>query len=505
MSVKQNVIANFLAQGWTALMGLAFVPFYLRVLGVEAWGLVGFMSMLQAWLVLLDMGLSPTLNREMARFSAGTHSAQSIRDLLRSLELIYGVIAIVIIGLVWVTAPWVATHWLKLATLSAESVTQAIRVMGIVLAARMVELVYSSAIQGLQKQVWLSAAQSLVATLRWGGAALVLAFAGASIEAFFVWQGLVSLLAVAALCRQTHHLLPHGERKARFDPIAVRRIQGFAGGIFAITLLAVLLTQVDKLLLSKLVSLQAFGIYTLASSVAGTLYFLVGPIVTAVSPRLNELVARTDQDALIETYHRASQWLAVSLVPAAMVMTVFPEPLLYVWTGNGELAKHTAPFLTLLALGTLCNGLMHIPYRTQLAFGWTGFAIRVNLVAVVLIIPFIVWAVPRFGAIAAAWAWLALNAGYVIVSIHYMHRRIFPGEKWQWYWNAVIRPLAAALVVTFAMWWLTPLPKSRLLLAATMLVVGSVVMASVMITVPASRAFFLMQFKRWRKGLLWSR
>ena len=112
-------------------MGLAFVPIYIRYLGVEAWGLVGFMSMLQAWLTLLDMGLSPTLSREMARFQAGAHSAQSIRDLLRSMEVIYGGVAVAVVGTVWLIAPWVAVHWLSATQLPVTSVAQAIGMMGL--------------------------------------------------------------------------------------------------------------------------------------------------------------------------------------------------------------------------------------------------------------------------------------------------------------------------------------------------------------------------------------
>ena len=84
--LKRNLIANFLGQGWTALMGLAFIPLYIKYLGMEAYGLIGLFALLQAWLSLLDMGMTPTLSREMARFTGGSHSAQSIRDLLRSIE-----------------------------------------------------------------------------------------------------------------------------------------------------------------------------------------------------------------------------------------------------------------------------------------------------------------------------------------------------------------------------------------------------------------------------------
>lgn len=495
MSLKKNTVANYLGQGWTALMGLAFVPVYIRYLGMEAWGLVGFMSMLQAWFTLLDMGLTPTLSREMARFQAGAHSAQSIRDLLRSLEVIYGAVAIAVASIVWVIAPWLAVQWLTAAQISAETLAQSISVMGLVIAARMVEQVYRGAIQGLHRQVWLNGMQSLLATLRWAGAVGVVAWWGGGIEAFFWWQGLVSLLTVAILARQTYHWLPCGERSARFDLGAIMRIRRFAGGMVVTTLLALLLTQMDKLLLSKLVSLEEFGYYTLAASAAGALYFLVAPIATAVSPRLTELVAKSEQQVLIDTYHRASQWLAAVLIPAAVVMAAFAEPLLYVWTGNISLAQQAAPLLALLALGTLCNGLMHVPYMAQLAHGWTGFAVRMNIVAVGFIVPAVLWAVPRYGAIGAAWAWVALNAGYVLIGVHFMHIRLLPAEKWRWYRRAVIAPLIVGTITALALQKLVILPQNRVAMAVVLTGIGLLVMAAVMCAIPVSRAIFKLQHK----------
>ena len=497
MSLKKNVLANYLGQGWTALMGIAFIPVYIHYLGMEAWGLVGFMSMLQAWFTLLDMGLTPTLSREMARFQAGAHGAQSIRDLLRSLEVIYGGVAVAVVGIVWLGAPWVSVHWLSATQLSDASVTQAIGVMGMVLAARMVEQVYRGAIQGLQRQVWLNGAQSVLAALRWGGVVGVLAWVDSSIEAFFLWQVLVSLLSVVILARQTYCWLPPGERPSRFDLAALASIRSFAGGMAVTTLLALLLTQVDKLLLSKLVSLEEFGYYVLAASVAGALYFLVTPVSTAVSPRLTELVAKSGQQALIDTYHQASQWLAAVLTPTALMMAVFAEPLLYAWTGNADLANQTAPLLVLLALGTLCNGFMYVPYMTQLAYGWTGFAVRMNIVAVSFIVPAVLWAVPRFGAIGAAWAWLALNAGYVLVGMHFMHRRLLPGEKWRWYRDAVFKPLAiGSIALLMVRHWVT-LPQNRVALAGILAGIALAAMVAVLWAVPASRAFLRIQLKRF--------
>ena len=88
MSLRKNVVANFVGQGWRAIMSLVFLPLYIDYLGMEAFGLIGIFVMLQAWLRLVDLGMRPAVLREMARFTGGEHDAESIRDLLRSIEIV---------------------------------------------------------------------------------------------------------------------------------------------------------------------------------------------------------------------------------------------------------------------------------------------------------------------------------------------------------------------------------------------------------------------------------
>ena len=66
--IKQNIIANFGGKAWQALMSLAFVPLYIKFMGIESYGLVGIFTSLLALFGLLDMGLSTTLNRSWQGF-----------------------------------------------------------------------------------------------------------------------------------------------------------------------------------------------------------------------------------------------------------------------------------------------------------------------------------------------------------------------------------------------------------------------------------------------------
>jgi O-antigen/teichoic acid export membrane protein len=454
--LKRNLIANYLGHGWTALMGLAFIPLYIQFLGIEAFGLIGLFALLTAWLSLLDMGMTPTLSREMARFTGGYHTAQSIRDLLRTIEFITLGIAVLIASGVALGANWIASSWLQAEALPVDVVAQAFAIMGLVTALRFMESIYRSSIIGLQRQVLFNIVDSSLATVRGLGAVAILAWVSPTIQAFFLWQGLVSILTLGILASVIYGSLPRAERMARFSLAALRSVWRFAAGMIGITFLVLLLTQVDKILLSKLLSLSDYGYYALAAIVAGALYMLISPITQAFYPRLCELHARGDNAGLIETYHKGAQLVSVLAGSAGIVIILFSETLLRLWTQDQDLAARTAPLLSLLMLGNLLNGLMWIPYQTQLAHGWTSLTVKINVVAVLVIVPAILWATPRYGAEGAAWVWVSLNAGYVIIGVHFMYRKILSAEKWRWYIHDLMMPLgagvAAAFVVKYGLW-----------------------------------------------------
>ncbi len=326
-------------------MGVAFVPFYIRYLGIEAYGLIGIFAILQSSLALLDMGMKPALGREMARFTAGAHNAQSIRDLLRSIEIIGAITSIGIALVIWGAATWLASDWINSKDLPTNVVAQSITVMGIVVALRLVESIYVSSIVGLQRQVLESIVSSSMVTARGLGAVGVLAWVSPTIEAFFVWQGIISLITVPILATIVYRELPAAPRPAIFSRAAIIGIWRFAAGVTLITLLALLLTQVDKILLSRLLPLKVFAYYALAGVLTNTLYMMTSPISAAFYPQFTELATRLDSVALRRAYHQASQLTAVVVGGAAVMLIIFAYPVLYLWTANAELSLKVAPLL----------------------------------------------------------------------------------------------------------------------------------------------------------------
>src|SRR5262249_45956501 len=124
-------------------------------------------------------------------------------------------------------------------------------------------------------------------------------------------------------------------------------------------------------------------------------------------------------------------------------------------------AEAAAPYLTLLAVGTMLNGVMSTPYSLVLAFGRTRLLIGFNGILVVLCIPGIYFGVSMFGAIAAGYVWIAVAASGVIVAVPLMHRKVMGAEKWRWYGEDFGLPAAAAFLAVYAVQLAMPGPAAH--------------------------------------------
>jgi O-antigen/teichoic acid export membrane protein len=499
-SIKRNLIATYISQGWVALMGVAFVPLYVRYLGIEAYGLIGAFSVIYSLLVFLDFGVSPTLMREVSRFTGGASSATEIRNLLRTAEAIaFTISALILLGL-WLSSGWLAVHWFKASKLDPSTVTNAVKAMGLVASLRFVESIYRGTITGLQSLTLLGALNALAATLRGLGAVAVLAFVSNSIGAFFLWQAAVSVLSLAVLASATYASLPKGNHAARPSLQAARGVVGFASGMMLITILSLGLTQADKLILSTLLPLAEFGRYSLAALVAVSLEMIAEPAFRAFGPRFAKLHAAGDEAGLALKYHQAAQLVSIIAGSAAVVLIFFAQPFLSLWTRDPRLAEQTAPILQVLALGYLLNLCVFIPYLAQLAHGWTSLTVRVASVALAIVIPALLWIVPRYGAIGAAWVWTALNATYFVVIIHFMHRQILKQEKWHWYARDVFCPIASAIIGVGLIRLAIPLDRlSPLGIAAVLVLAACTALVLATMSSPVYRAIVSREVLERRK------
>lgn len=444
--LRRNTLANLVGGNWPSFLGVFLIPFYLKFLGIESYGLVGFFVILQSVTALLDMGISTTLNREMARVSVQQGKAQEQRDMLRTLETVYWSLSLCAGIVIFLMAPVISRHWVNPQSISVTTLQNTFRLIGLAIALQFPSSFYQGGLMGLQQQVLVNAILVVMATLRGVGAVLVLWLISPTIEAFFVWQIVVNGVQACVNMFVLWRSLPASDSRPRFRVRLLRDVWRFSAYVSGNAIVGVLLSQLDKVILIKMLPLENFGYYTLAWSMAAALWAIIVPINNALFPQFVQLFEKNDEAPLAGLFHRASQVMTVALIPTAVVFVLFSKEILLAWTGSQAVAEQTYVLASLLVIGVSLNGISSVPANVAYAFGWPQLVMYVNLGQAIILLPAIVILVPSYGAVGAAVIWVVLNSTYLFVMLPMMFRRYLRTEGRNWYLKDVGIPLGGVVM-----------------------------------------------------------
>ena len=495
-----NVLVGGLARVWRLGLQFVFTPIYIALLGPEAYGLVSVNATLVLLIAFLDGAVSPVVVRELGRMAQDPDAAPRMRRLVRSLEYLSVATAAVIGILVAVAAPWIAQHWLQAGSLSQAEVTNALRLMGFGLALQWPSLLYSAVVLALHRQGDAFRVMLPVTLVQAAGAALVLWLHGPDILAFLSWQACLFGISSAILARVAWRALPPAPDAARFALEEIRRVWRFAAGSFVIYIAASLLTQADKVVMARVLALDAFAGYALAFFVAQNAATLVmAPISSAVHPHLAALVAAGDQKRLYEEYLRWSELTALVGFTLLGTLAVFPAPPLQLWLGTSSpLIAPIADLLPLVLLGTLLNALVAMPFGLMMATGWVRRLGAFNGALALLYCLLLWWLAPLYGILVGPVLWVAVNVSYFAVLLPWLHSFYLRGFGRRWFWQAIAVPGLTAVAVLGVARLALPADLSRWHGIAAAALVSLVLGGSLLLVLPRARQDCFGLLRRFR-------
>lgn len=495
MSWKWNFIINVLGKGGAVLVAFVFTPILVRMMGIEGFALVAFFTTFLSITFVLDFAFGITMTRELARFSLAPEKADEARDLTRSLEYFYLGIGITIALLLAASASWITRNWLILHALSFADVRNAVMLMGGAIGLQAPLGMYTGAMYGLDRQPMLNLAQFLLALARFGGAVLAMLAFGADVVVFFGWQLGFSAVQTLIMRHLVWRNLSAGTRPARFCMAALRNTFQFTSRVTGAAVSGLAINQLDKLVLSKLMPLPLLGTYQLGNQLGNATKLLATLVETVVMPRMTIHSEQKDEAALAALYHESCQLSALMVLPFAAAIMLFAIPLLTLWLGNAGLAQMAAPVTVLLVLGSACNALIRVPGGLTLAQGWSAFSLYESVISGVIYVPMMILLIHRDGAVGAAWAWLVLNAGCLVVDMPVIHSRFLKSEFTGW----LIWSMAVPSAICFGLFAATRLllpPMPPLGATAVVGVTWITATAACGLAMPQTRAVVLRGLKR---------
>lgn len=503
ISIKRNVAANYIGQAYFVLLSFIMAPVYLSYMGTEAYGLIGFFTMLSAWIQLLDVGLTPTIVRQAALFRGGQITVGRLRVFLRGLEIIFSGISLATAAVIVLLTHLIATRWLKVGHLPIRDVEIAIGIMGVTVPLRWVAGLYRGIVVGFERMTWLAVYNIVLATMRFVGVLGVFALFGVRAKYFFAYQFVVSVVDLLGVMIFTHHLV-RGDpsQRERFSWSPLRSNATFSLAIGFVSTAWVVLTQTDKLVLSKVLPLAAFGVFSLAVAASSVINIVGGPISQALLPRLTKLFAEGREDAMYRLYGDATQTVGVIVFPAVAALVFLAEPVLRAWTGHADIAAHAAPILRLYAIGNGAVALGSFAYYIQYAHGNLRLHFIGNAIILAGLIPAVVWGGIHYGGVGTGAAWAVANCLYLLIWVPIIHARFLKGRQWIWVSRDILPIAVPTLVLGWVISLVTVWPANRLTMFVYLAIIGVLLLLTSLTGSSFSRVILMRLVGRYRSAVV---
>jgi len=421
MMVRRNILANYIGAGTLALAPILAIPWYLDALGPKQFGLIGVIITLQAVLGLLDAGMSQALIREISvRLGLKSDGHRHTAELLFGFERVYWLFALVLAVLVALLSDILSRYWLNLDDMSVTLGEQAVLGAAALFAVQFPGSVYRSMLVAGQSQVALNSIVASAAIGRHLGAVLLLLI-WPTLMTYLLWHFFIGLLETMLRRFYAWRCLAVSRRDVAWSPVVLKATWVMVASLSAATWLGALTVQMDKIVLSRMASIEQFGYYVIAATIAGGVLQLIYPLVQAVLPRAIQM--RENPAALRELSVRLFLAIAAIVGVGGLGFAFAGHGALNLWLGNPEAEAVVFPLLATLLVGTALNAFYNVGYINWIAHERIRRVLQVNAVAFglsVVLIPLLVY---LHGPIGAASGWIVINLIGFVMSLEWMKRK----------------------------------------------------------------------------------
>ena len=418
MSVRKNVLANYIGAGTSALAPILAMPWYISILGTKFWGLVSFIWVLQALLALVNAGLAQALIREISHLAIAKEVGQKrIAAILFGFERIYWGFSISAGLILAYFANNITTGWLRLGEIPVETGMMVIYAASAIFILQFPASLYRSVLFGSGHQIKQSVIISTATVLRHLGGVALLSIHG-SIETYLVWNvitaGMETLVTAIISWRSLHVK----RATLQWDQAEMRKVFLLTIGLSVSVFLGILTLQIDKIVLSWSLPIEQFGYYAIASAVSIGMLQAFTPIISAVLPKL---VALQDQPKILKQFNlKLVRMMFVIVGVVAVIFSLAGESLLNLWLRDARVVAIVYPVLTVLLVGTGLNAIYSVGYINWVAAGASKKILIVNASALILSIMFLPFLVVKYQLIGAAFGWVSINLIGLLLSLDWI-------------------------------------------------------------------------------------
>jgi len=419
--MRYNIIANLFTALLFILLPAIIFPLYIKVLDAERYGLFTFYFVILIYFKIFDLGITPAFNR----FIAHEVDKKFVRNLLKNFEIFFLFLSVVIIFITFIFKNYVSDHWLISTNVSIDSMNRSIIIISLIVSTKFFISIYRGGINGLEQQIWINSVKvffeffSLI-----GGLLFIYAINSFSqfsynfdISYLFLFFLLFSFFELWICRKKLISFLPKKTNLRLLDFSPFRKILSFILMSAITTSSWLLVNWFDRIIFSGSLNLKYYGFYVTITLFASLALMIVVSINTALLPRITNLISINKVDKMKE-YFNLTLLLNISVIfSICVIIVIFSNELLIVWTGNSELSTWGHKTLTIYVLGYSSIAFTHTITTYLTSIGKLKIPTIMNIIWAPIMIFLFYYASQKSSIYFAGLYWFIVNTIYLFIYI----------------------------------------------------------------------------------------
>ena len=416
------------------LVSFLVLPFIIKKLTIEGYGIYILITSLIGYYGILDLGLGSALVKFTAELKAKNEN-QLLNTYINSTIIFQGGV-----GVIASACLLIFSHQI-LSILNVSQKNFAESIIGIKLCAlgfffTFIASAYKAVLQGLQLYKYTSLLEGSFNLFINVFLVIVLYLGYGLVGAIFinVFMAFCSLTIYYFLARKN---LPGYKFVPEIDVVVVKNIFNFSFFVFLSKISGIFSTYLVRFAISIFLGPAAVTYYVVPSKVVGAVGGVASSAVSTIFPFSSQLKAVEKKEEIKKLFLQSTRIFAAVLLPLTLFISLFSKQILTIWMGK-EFALQSWMVLSVIAVSSFIGSFSAIPNLIILGQGNSkliGLFSLMNIVSYLIFIPLLT---EMFGIIGTAYS-LLITSGIVIIYVLYkttQYTEITLSE----YYVAVIKP-----------------------------------------------------------------
>jgi O-antigen/teichoic acid export membrane protein len=407
--VIKNSIFNLMGQGLPSLVGIIALPFLIRWLGDERFGLLMIIWAIRGYMEFLSLGLGVALVKfaseaiikgEEGRLARITWTTTILLGVLSSSgAFALGIFALFSFTKIFHIPPQLEGEVRVALLLTALSVFWEITSIG-----------FRALLRAFQRFDLVNLVYGAGSSLRYL-IALILAKAGYHLDIIVLTFLIIQLLQFVIyffLCVKVSPAI----KSVSLDLKEMKPLIWFGGWLSVSQIVGTAIQYMDRFVVGLLLPISHLTYYATPVEIANRFGMLFQSVNRALFP---SLAALSKDERALQLYARAMKFMLITVAPIVFLFIFLGQDILKLYVGE-DLALKSSSVLQLVAIGILFEALGSIIHNYVLALGYPDSVAKFHLVELLIYTGLAYWFTKGLGIEGMALAWLTrriLEASYV--------------------------------------------------------------------------------------------